>query len=82
MNALVRLLRKLAVLSRRQSFDRDLQEEMAFHREQAAKEFEAGGIAPEAARYAATRWWHFARKPWPRICDLRCGSYGEVLDLQ
>jgi macrolide transport system ATP-binding/permease protein len=55
MNALVPLLRKLALLFRRQSFDRDLQEEMAFHQEQAAKEFEAGGIAPEAARYAAMR---------------------------
>ena len=55
MNALVRVLRKLAVLFRRQGFDRDLQEEMTFHQEQAAKEFEAGGIAPEAARYAAIR---------------------------
>jgi macrolide transport system ATP-binding/permease protein len=55
MNALVRFLRKLAVLFHRQSFDRDLQEEMTFHQEQAAKEFEAGGIAPEAARYAAIR---------------------------
>jgi macrolide transport system ATP-binding/permease protein len=55
MNALVPVLRKLAVLFRRQSFDRDLQEEMTFHQEQAAKEFEASGIAPEAARYAAMR---------------------------
>jgi macrolide transport system ATP-binding/permease protein len=55
MNALARLLRKLTVLFRRQSFDQDLQEEMTFHQEQAAKEFEAGGIAPEAAHYAAIR---------------------------
>ncbi len=55
MNALVRLLRRIAVLLRRQTFDRELQEEMAFHREQAAKEFEAAGISPEAARYAAMR---------------------------
>jgi macrolide transport system ATP-binding/permease protein len=55
MNSLARLLRKLTVLLRRQSFDQDLQEEMTFHQEQAAKEFEAGGIAPEAARYAAIR---------------------------
>ncbi len=55
MNALVRFVRKLAVLLRRQSFDRDLQEEMTFHQEQVAKEFEASGIAPEAARYAAIR---------------------------
>jgi macrolide transport system ATP-binding/permease protein len=55
MNTLLHFLRKLAVLFRRQSFDRDLQEEMTFHQEQAAKEFEAGGIAPEAARYAAIK---------------------------
>ena len=55
MNALVRLLRKIAVLLRGQAFDRDLQEEMAFHREQVAKDFEAEGITPEAARYAAMR---------------------------
>ena len=35
--------------------DQDLQEEMAFHREQAAKEFEASGISPETAHYAAMR---------------------------
>jgi macrolide transport system ATP-binding/permease protein len=55
MNALARLLRKLTVLFRRQTFDQDLQEEMTFHQEQAAKEFEAGGIPPEAAHYAAIR---------------------------
>jgi macrolide transport system ATP-binding/permease protein len=55
MNALVRLLRKIEILLRRETFDQELQEEMAFHREQAAKEFEAGGITPEAARYAAMR---------------------------
>ena len=55
MNALLRLLRKIAVLVRRESFDQELQEEMAFHREQAAKEFEASGITPETAHYAAMR---------------------------
>src|SRR3984885_2588608 len=55
MNALLRLLRKIAVLLRRERFDQELQEEMAFHREQAAKEFEGRGISPEAARYAAIR---------------------------
>jgi macrolide transport system ATP-binding/permease protein len=55
MNALLRLFRKIAVLLRRERFDQELQEEMAFHREQAAKEFEARGITPEAARYAAMR---------------------------
>jgi macrolide transport system ATP-binding/permease protein len=55
MNALVRWLRKTALLFRRREFDQDLQEEMAFHREQTAKEFEAAGTTPEAARYAAMR---------------------------
>jgi macrolide transport system ATP-binding/permease protein len=55
MNALVRWLRKTALLFRRRDFDQDLQEEMAFHREQTAKEFEAAGATPEAARYAAMR---------------------------
>jgi macrolide transport system ATP-binding/permease protein len=55
MNTLVRWLRKTALLFRRGDFDHDLEEEMAFHREQAAKEFEAGGTTPEAAHYAAMR---------------------------
>jgi macrolide transport system ATP-binding/permease protein len=55
MNALLRFLRRIKVLLRRESFDRDLKEEMAFHREQVAEEFEAGGKTPEDARYAAMR---------------------------
>jgi macrolide transport system ATP-binding/permease protein len=55
MNALVRWLRKTALLFRRRTFDQDLQEEMAFHQEETAKEFEADGITPEAAHYAALR---------------------------
>jgi macrolide transport system ATP-binding/permease protein len=55
MNALVRLLRKIKVLLRRETFHQELQEEMAFHREQTAKEFEADGMTPEAARFAAMR---------------------------
>ena len=55
MNALVRWLRKTALLFRRRTFNQDLQEEMAFHQEETAKEFEADGITPEAAHYAAMR---------------------------
>jgi macrolide transport system ATP-binding/permease protein len=55
MNSLVRWLRKTALLFRRRNFDHDLQEEMAFHQEQTAKEFEADGTPPEDARYAAMR---------------------------
>jgi macrolide transport system ATP-binding/permease protein len=55
MNALIRWLRKTALLLGRRNFDKDLQEEMAFHQEQTAKEFEADGTPPDAARYAAIR---------------------------
>ncbi|MGA2536131.1 MAG: ABC transporter permease [Terracidiphilus sp.] len=40
---------------RRQRFTSDLDEEMAFHREQAQRELIAAGMTAEAARYAAMR---------------------------
>jgi predicted permease len=43
------------VLFRGEKFSGELDEEMAFHVEQAAKELEAEGMTPEAARYAAMR---------------------------
>lgn len=49
------VLKKIAILFRRSRFDSELQEEMAFHREQAQREFEANGMDPEAARLAALR---------------------------
>jgi predicted permease len=55
MSAMGRWLKKLAVLLRREKFSGELDEEMGFHVEQVAREFEAGGMAPEAARYAAMR---------------------------
>ncbi len=55
MNSIARFLKKLALLFRRQRFRAELDEEMAFHRQQAEREFAAGGMAPEAARYAAMR---------------------------
>src|SRR5271170_2041664 len=55
MNALARFVRKLGLLVRREKFDADLEEEMRFHREQQAREFEDGGMAPEAAQHAARR---------------------------
>jgi predicted permease len=48
-------LRRLAVLLRRERFGGELDEEMAFHREQAEKEFVAGGMTPEEARLAALK---------------------------
>jgi predicted permease len=50
-----RFLKKLSILFSRNRFRGELDEEMAFHREQAEKELIAGGMAPQAARYAAMR---------------------------
>jgi len=47
--------RKMARLIGRGRFREELDEEMAFHREQMAKELRAGGMTAEAARYAAMR---------------------------
>ncbi|MGA2807472.1 MAG: ABC transporter permease, partial [Terracidiphilus sp.] len=48
-------VKKLSILFRRRQFNGELDEEMAFHREQAAREFEAAGMSSEAARLAAMR---------------------------
>jgi predicted permease len=50
-----RFLARLWLLFRRKRFGNDLEEEMTFHREQAERELIAGGMTPEAARYAAMR---------------------------
>jgi predicted permease len=47
--------RRLWNLIDRRRFETELDEEMAFHREQAEKEFVASGMTQEAARYAAMR---------------------------
>ena len=47
--------RKLWLLIRRDRFHRELDEEMAFHREQAEKEFAESGMSPKQARQAARR---------------------------
>jgi predicted permease len=47
--------RKISRVLGRGRFREELDEEMAFHREQAAKELVAGGMTAEAARYAAMR---------------------------
>ena len=48
-------VKRLSILFCRKQFSGELDEEMAFHREQAAREFEAAGMTPETARYAAVR---------------------------
>ncbi len=55
MNAISRLLKKLQVFFGRQNFDRELQEEMAFHLEQKAQTLQSRGLSEEDARYAARR---------------------------
>jgi predicted permease len=55
MNSISRFVKKLSILLGRGRFGSELDEEMAFHREQAEREFIAGGMTPEAARYAAMR---------------------------
>lgn len=55
MHAATRFVKKLSMLFGRKQYASDLDEEMAFHREQAEREFMAAGMTPEAARYAAMR---------------------------
>jgi predicted permease len=45
----------LGFLFHRQKFNSELEEEMAFHREQQQKEFQADGMTSEAAQHAARR---------------------------
>ena len=55
MEPLGRFFRKLCVLIRRDSFSRELGEEMAFHQEQSEKEFQAVGMTSDEAYHAARR---------------------------
>jgi macrolide transport system ATP-binding/permease protein len=55
MNALSRFAKKVSLLFGRQRFRNELEEEMAFHRAEVEREFIAGGMTPEAARFAAMR---------------------------
>jgi macrolide transport system ATP-binding/permease protein len=55
MDSIVRFFRKLGILLQREKFGRELEEEMAFHREQREKELRAEGMSAESAHYAAIR---------------------------
>ena len=55
MNFIHRSAKKLAILFARKRFGSELDEEMAFHREQVERDLIAGGMAPEAAKYTAIR---------------------------
>lgn len=55
MNFMSQFFRKLSLLFRRNRFRNELDEEMAFHREQAERELIASGLSPQAAHAAAVR---------------------------
>ncbi len=55
MGKLSQLWRRLLFYSRRDRFDRELEEEMRLHLEMKAEENLAAGVSPEEARYAAHR---------------------------
>jgi predicted permease len=55
MNALFKFMKKVSLLFSRKRFRSELDEEMAFHRAQAEKEFAAHGMPAEEAHYAARR---------------------------
>jgi hypothetical protein len=55
MKSIVRFFHKVAVLIRRERFRRDLDEEMAFHREQTEQALRNNGMTPDRARHAAGR---------------------------
>ena len=55
MDSLARLFKKIALLLRREKFVTELDEEMAFHREQKETDLRAEGMPPETAHRAAVR---------------------------
>jgi macrolide transport system ATP-binding/permease protein len=55
MNPVSSFMKKLTILFGRNRYRDELEEEMAFHREQAEREFLASGMTPEAAKYKAMR---------------------------
>src|SRR4051812_39030657 len=55
MDALARFFRKLNLLVTRGKFNRELDEEMAFHRDQAERALRSEGVSPETVRNAAKR---------------------------
>ena len=55
MEPILRIFRKLQILTRREKFSSEMEEEMAFHRQQREQELLADGIAPESAHDAAKR---------------------------
>lgn len=55
MDSILLFFRKLAILFRRDKFSNEMEEEMAFHREQKEKALLDDGAAPDSAHYTAKR---------------------------
>jgi macrolide transport system ATP-binding/permease protein len=55
MNLIARFFKKLGMLLHREKFNRELEEEMAFHREQKEQELRDSGVTPQSAHRAAAR---------------------------
>jgi predicted permease len=55
MQSLTLFFRKLHILLTREKFSRELDEEMAFHREQARQEMQFGGLSADTAQHASRR---------------------------
>ena len=55
MNLIAQVAKKMGLLFHRNRFHSELDEEMAFHREQAEKDLLASGMSPQAAHVAAAR---------------------------
>jgi predicted permease len=55
MDWLLRIARKLRLVAGREQFSRDLEDEMAYHRDQAERDLIAEGLPPRDARQAAAR---------------------------
>jgi predicted permease len=55
MNPLLRFLNKLRFFAKRQKFDSDLAEEMAYHRELKQQDLQSAGLDRDEARYATNR---------------------------
>ncbi|MGD0446260.1 MAG: ABC transporter permease [Edaphobacter sp.] len=53
MDSITRFFNKIGMLLRRKRFNSELEEEMAFHREQKEKELREAGVAPGEAHHAA-----------------------------
>src|SRR5580698_5801109 len=55
MQAITLFFRKLRILFTREKFNRELDEEMVFHREQAQRELQSDGLPARTAQHAARR---------------------------